>query len=119
MLNAIIMCLLNDKFIYEIPPSAILGFFSVVYLIFIMVYRPYQYSFGIHGFTIIVNQLIYMMTLAMITAINLGVKFNEVFLLMFCYILLGLCALIILLTFIRVFVDHKYGAKKLLEEMRK
>ena len=119
MFNAIVMCLLNDKFIYVIPPSAVLGFFSVIYLMFLLVYRPYQYSFGIHGFIIIINHLIYMMTLGMITAINFGLKFREIFFLMFCYSLLGSCGFIILLTFVRAFLDYKYGTKRLLEEMRK
>jgi hypothetical protein len=113
------MCLLNDKFIYVIPPSAVLGLFAVFYLIFLFVYRPYQYSFGIHGFTIIINQLIYMTTLALITALNFGIKFKEVFLVLCCYSLLGIFCFIILLTLVRGFLDYKYGAEILLQEMRK
>ena len=109
MINAFIICLLNDKLIYGIPPSAILGFLAVIYMVFLMVFRPYRYSFSIHGFTLLVEQSVYMLTLALITAMNFGIKLDEFFLLMFCYTLLGFCVVIIFLTFVRVFLDYKYG----------
>jgi hypothetical protein len=115
MINAMIMCLLNDKLIYGIPPSAILEFLAIIYMIFLMVYRPYRYSFSIHGFTLLVEQSVYMLTLALITAMNFGIKFDEFFLLMFCYILLGFCVIIIFLTFVRVYLDYKYGTQRLIE----
>jgi hypothetical protein len=109
MINAFIICLLNDKLIYGIPPSAILEFLAVIYMVFLMVFRPYRYSFSIHGFTLLVEQFVYMLTLALITAMNYGIKLEEFFLLMFCYTLLGFCVVIIFLTFVRVFLDYKYG----------
>jgi hypothetical protein len=109
MINAFIICLLNDKLIYGIPPSAILGFLAIIYMVFLMVFRPYRYSFSIHGFTLLVEQSAYMLTLALITVMNFGIKFDEFFFLMFCYTLLGFCVVIIFLTFVRVFLDYKYG----------
>lgn len=109
MTNAFIICLLNDKLIYGIPASAILGFLAIIYMIFLMVFRPYRYSFSIHGFTLLVEQSVYMLTLALITVMNFGIKLDEFFLLMFCYTLLGFCVVIIFLTFVRVFLDYKYG----------
>ncbi len=119
LVNALSMVLLNNKLVYGIPISAFLLFLAAIYLIFLIVYRPYRYSFTVHGFTLIVNQTIFMITLSVITMINLKINLKESYLLIFCYVLLGFCVIIALLTIVRVILDFRFGARQIKEEVKK
>jgi len=84
-----------------------------MYLIFLICYRPYRYSFAVHGFTIVISQLIFVITLSFINLINLNISLDEFYLLAFCYVLMGFCVLIVFLAIIRVYLDCKYGSDQI------
>lgn len=119
LVNVFCTVLLNNKLFYGISVSVFLLFLGTIYLIFLILYRPYRYSFPVHTFTILASQLIYMITLGMITLVNMEIKLEEDYLLMFCYTLLGFCIIIALLTVCRVYLDLRFGSTQVEEEIRK
>jgi hypothetical protein len=60
-----------------------------------------------------------MITLGLITLVNMKIKLEEEYLLMFCYTLLGFCIIIVLLTVARVYLDFRFGSAQVEEEIRK
>jgi hypothetical protein len=119
LVNVICIVLLNNNLFFGLSVSVFLMFLAAIYLIFLIIYRPYRYSFTVHTLTIITNQLIYMLILGLITLINLEVKVEEDYLLMFCYTLLGFCFTIVLLTLVRVYLDFRFGTDQIDEEINK
>lgn len=73
----------------------------------------------VHQFTVVVNHLVYMISLGIITVINLGVKFEEAYLLVYAYGLMAFCAVVIVLMVVRVVMEGKYGDGKVKEEIDK
>ena len=119
LINVVCIVLLNNKLFFGLSVSVFLLFLAAIYLIFLILYRPYRYSFTVHTFTILANQLIYILTLGLITLVNLKVKLKEEYLLIFCYTLLGFCVIIALLTAVRVYLDFRFGTAQVEEEVNK
>jgi len=76
---------------------------SVGYMIFIIVYRPYKYSFKVHQVSIVINHMIYMISLGMISIINMDIVIEEYYLLVFSYLTMTLCMIIVIMSFIRCY----------------
>lgn len=74
LINVACIVLLNNKLFFGLSVSVFLLFLAAIYLIFLILYRPYRYSFTVHTFTILANQLIYILTLGLITLVNLEIK---------------------------------------------
>lgn len=102
--------MLNNKLVLGYPLSGILLIASLIYLAYLLIYRPYKHSFLIHGVTIIINHLMFMCILAMVTLINLELKLDEFYFLILSYTLMGFTFIIMFLTVVRVIIDFKYDA---------
>lgn len=119
LVNVFCIVQLNNRLFYGVSVSVVLLFLAVIYLVFLILYRPYRYSFTVHTFTIIASQIIYMITLGLITLVNFEIEIEEDYLLIFCYTLLGFCIGIALLTVVRVYLDFRFGVEQVEEEVRK
>lgn len=109
-LNVFCIILLNNKLIFGYPVSCLLLVASLAYLVYLIIYRPYKHSLLIHGVTVIINQLMYILILAMITLLNFSIKLDEFYHLIFSYTLMGFTFVVVFLAVIRVIIDFKYDA---------
>jgi hypothetical protein len=60
-----------------------------------------------------------MISLGIITVINLEIKFEEFYLLVYAYGLMAFCVVVIVLMVVRVVLEVKYGDAKVREEIDK
>lgn len=85
---------------------------AVFYLLFLAIYRPYRYSFFIHGFTVIFNQVMYIVALFIINVLNFQIKMPEEVFLVFTYLIIVFSLAVLVFMIIRVFYEEKYGYEK-------
>lgn len=116
-LNGYCLFLLNDKKLFNFTISFLVLIMAVIYLLFLIIYRPYKHSFSIHGFTVCFNQALLIISLLMVNLINFNVQMAEVVFLAFDYLIIGLTLAIMFLATVRVFYDWKYGEEHILKKI--
>lgn len=99
----------NDVKLGPIPTSVVVLFLHSIYTVIIVFIKPYKQSLRIHAFVLYMNQILYGVFLIVINLINLVDHLDEVMILYIGYGLTGWIAILILLTFIRLYYEIRYG----------
>ena len=99
----------NDIVVYGIPTSALVLVLQVFYTLALIVIHPYKQSLRVHTITLLINQCLYIVFLVVVNFINLIKDMDELLIIMLGYFLTGCCGLLVLLTFIRLYFELRYG----------
>ena len=97
----------------EISGLSIAIIVLLIHLIYLLVVnlaiKPYQNSLKIHRYTLLINHLIYLVFLVYINLINFVDQLSESIMVFFGYFLAATCAIIVVLTAIRLYYEYSYG----------
>jgi len=81
----------------------------VIYIISLKIINPYKNYLKIHKYGLFVCQFTYLIFILAINYINFFPKIDEIYSLIFMYGILFACFAIIMLTFIRLYYQCRYG----------
>ncbi len=108
VIGALIFFWNNVKIVY-VPISALVLAFHSIYAISLLFIKPYKQSLRIHSFTLYINQLLYFCFLVVINLINFLDTLEEFILLCLGYGITGWVGILIILTFVRLYYEIRYG----------
>ena len=99
----------NDLKLGFIPISVIVLVIHAIYAFSLLLIQPYKQSLRIHAFTLYMNQVLYGVFLIVINFINLLSQLNELIILYIGYAITVWVAFLILMTFVRLYYEIRYG----------
>lgn len=99
----------NDVKIGFLPISAIVLALHIIYAVSLLFIQPYKQSLRIHAFVLYMNQALYGAFLIVINLINFLSPVNELLILYIGYAITGWVSILIVLTFVRLYYEIRYG----------
>lgn len=82
--------------------------FSVVYLVVSAVWRPYCQTIEIHNKSVVFNQFVVVMTVVVCQVMNKVDKMGNMITVALVYVVMGLAAVVVVVGFLRIFLEIKW-----------
>lgn len=109
LIMGMLIFFMNDKQIHGIYMSALCLVIQLVYTFIILKIQPYKQSLKVHAIALYLNQILYTIFLVFINLINFIGSISDFIILCAGYFVVGGSYLLILLTFVRLYYEIRYG----------
>jgi hypothetical protein len=109
MLMGLLILAFHTVTMSGIPISVLVLCVQVFYTFWLLLIHPYRQSLRVHSITLILNHVVYIVFLVVVNLINLVNEIDESLVLMLGFFIPGCCALLIILSVVRLYYELRYG----------